>query len=205
MPIPIQDSQATAALRRAFKFVGRIAPRLDETISPVAVVTDTSRELPPGVVPVAVSFAFSAAVAAERASFRFEVPPTVLAVVTKIGLATGTAGQIFRVAWGSQLAGPFNLSPSTWADGRLRGSNVFPPPRAPGARLAQDTQVGAITEAFNMSADSGNGVLRMHDVYWPVGGLAGAFDFLEFQQNAVNDTARISLQWLEFAAVTTTL
>lgn len=202
MPIPIQEARVTDELRRAFKFVGRIAPRLDETVSPVVVVSQLDLGAPPGLTRRCAVDGFLPAVVGELGGFRFEVPAGVLAVVTRVYVQATTAGTA-RVAWGSQLAGPFVLNVSTFMDGRLRGSNAFPPPNSPAGRLGEDTQVAAITGRLPLPVPAGPARNRF-DVEWLVGGLP-TFDFLEIQHNVANDAFSVALEWIEFVGVATTL
>ena len=205
MPIQIQGPGPTDALRRQFGFVGRLVPRLDETVSPVAVISDTSLEMPPGAVRRAVADVVASGVAGERVGFRFEMPPNSLAVVTALSLSLANSGSV-QIAFGSQLTGPFTLGAVSFVDGRLRGSNVFPAPTVPAGRLSRCSQVAAIIPVFRMTGGASLGQYVRHTgLNWPIGGLNSSFDFLEVQLNAVADAGRMNIEWVEFPWVQSTL
>lgn len=203
MPIQIQEARVTDELRRAFKFVGRLAPRLDETISPVVVVAGLELGAPPGIVRSAVAEGNQAAVVGQFGSFRFETPPNTLARIDALTFATTTA-QMIGVAFGSQLAAPPTNVPPQFTDGRLRGSNAFPAPNSPAGRMFRGAQAGAITVRFRFHSPAAPDARRYQLTNWYVGGLA-TFDFLEFQAFVANEAFRVNVEWTEWTGVTTVL
>lgn len=201
MPIPIQEGRPTNALRRAFKFVGRIAPRLDETISPVALTADVSGELPPGVLPFGTGAFGVTAVPAQVSFFLFRTPPNTLAVITNIILGSSAADQI--------VAGvPFATSPATtgtgtreWTDGRMKQISGN---GEPSCEILTGT--GAAPVAFPSIRLTAPALpdYRQFPVEIPVGG-GPTGGVLVLASVTANLALRGTLQWREYPIVTAIL
>lgn len=182
-----------ALLQDALDIKGRVNLRLEEFIIPTIQITDLNLG---GALPIqrsaAAGFA-QGAVAAEFATWRFEVPPSVVAQITRlmvIGNSTVIA-QFTNVA--APLAG---VALTEYTDGRLV---------AAGELTAGFVSFG--TKAAGLTAPTwrGRASTKMEQILapaWVIGsGNATDFGFVEFQHQLVNTAVTVAIDWIEYQIV----
>lgn len=197
MPARVNNPRAAEQLRREYDVQGdRLNMRVDDTVVPVAVVSDLTAGAS-GVPIVRRSYAAfdQAAVAAQYTVWRLEVPPGVIGIVRNVFTAAGAASRA-RVHFGTSFAvAPANIAPEQYMDGRLRAmNNLFP-----SGTLAYDTQVAPLVAPYLYIPI----FLNPGDVFpveWLLGRGDGLYDFIEFSTDVVNFGVTIVVEWDEIQA-----
>lgn len=194
MPVNVNNPRAAEQLRREFDVLGdRINLRMDDTVVPVAVISDLTAGAS-GVPTVRRSVcAFTiAAVAGEFPVWRFETPPGSFCVINRIHVVH-SANSLVRAFWGASFAVvPAGLAAPALMDGRLRAESHL----HPAANVVYDTQIPAIAAVHRfLQANSNLGIDNV--VEW-VCGRTDLYDFIEFQAPTVNTTTTVSMEWDEF-------
>lgn len=194
MPARVNNHRAADELRREYNVLGdRLRLQVDDVVVPVAIVADLS--VGSSGVPIvrrAYSAFSQAAVVAEYTQWRFETPPGIIAVVTRV-LVQAPAAQLARVRWGSSITAPANVATKQFMDGRLREAGLVPQ-----CTLASGTNVGAMGNPQRyLQADAVPGI--EHVVEWVVGRDDGQYDFIEFSSFAVNEAMAGFVEWDEVA------
>lgn len=191
MPKPIQEPGIARRLTYALGLLGRLRLSVADEVLPTIVTGDHSIAALPPVRRVASLAALQAAVAGELATFSFQVPPTVLAVIRRMTYVPATS-QFVRMRLGATVStAGFTQVGSRFNEGRLNGREV------PASSIFTGTQVGAI---------SGTNLQRFFSTTpdpQPMNVIVGSgdrtnFGFFEFQGSVANEAARVMLEWDEY-------
>jgi hypothetical protein len=195
MAKPIQTALAGDALTRQYELQGRQRLSLDDSIVPVAIVSNSSANIQPPVKRSAASSVAVAAVVGEFATFRLEIPPGTLAVVNQITIE-GTGSANLQMSLNQAQAGFASIGPVVFTDGRLGNAG-----QVPAGRLSGGTQVAALSDIFYSRGFGGTGVSFFSEEMDLIitGSRPGQFGFLSFQADNANAPYRLSLNWNEYA------
>ncbi len=195
MAKPVQTPLAGDALTRQYELQGRQRLSLDDSIVPVAIVSDSSENIQPPVKRSAASSVEVAAVVGEFATFRLEIPPGTLAVVNQITI-TGNAAGNFVMSLDQAQAGFASIGTVVFTDGRLGNAG-----QVPAGRISGGTQAAALSDIFYERGFGGQGIsffsVDMDLII--TGSRPGQFGFLSFQADNANQPYRLSLNWNEYA------
>lgn len=191
MPLPVQNPRASAALHDEFNLVGRTRLQLDETIVPVAIVADVQGIAAPGLIRRAYGRGTQGAVALERTGYRLEVPPGMVAVITKI--RTNTSGS-YTLGFGpAQIAAPAFTAVESFLDNRLILTG-----QVPAAAMTFGTQVAVIGGPKKRLISSSTLIGPSWEPNIVVAGVNGAFGFFELQFVSVNQAIEMEWEWTEY-------
>lgn len=185
------------ALQEQYDLKGSTSISLEQFLLPVHVAADTSLASSPVTVRHAQASFFQAAVAAQRAVFRFEMPGNALASIDRLVFMLGAPGagaQALVVArHSSTIPAPATVAPKRYTDGRL----LAPRLQEPAGVLVHGTQVASVVGATWQKVM--NPDLEYAPKHWVVGtGRRGVFGFLEFSVDLVNTELRAAIEWTEY-------
>ena len=195
MAKPVQTPLAGDALTRQYELQGRQRLSLDDSIVPVAIVSDSSANIQPPVKRSVSSSLEVAAVLAEFATFRLEIPPGTLAVLKYITIE-GTGAANLQMSLNQAQAGFASIGNVVFTDGRLGNAG-----QVPAGRLSGGTQAAALSDIIYSRGFGGTGTAFLSDQMDLIvsGSRPGQFGFLSFQLDNANATYRLSLNWTEYA------
>lgn len=190
MPKQVQNPNVSRQLVEQFGVVGRMRPSLDEIIVPVVTVADLGRGAPPPTSRQATAFAAAGTLAGEYATFQLSVPAGIGARIDRLIYWPTTAG-LLRVRFDADgtLAPWSNSSNGFWTDGRVESD------RAAGV-LSYDSTAGFAQQRFVAPAPTTG--LFLEDVGWVIAGVNGSEGVVQFMNETIDETARLSVSWTEF-------
>lgn len=191
MAQPIQTPGVGAALQRLFRLQGRVRPSLEEFVIPTVQVADLSQGSVPPVRRHAVSFFNQPGVAGQSATWRLEVPPSVLARIDRIYVTPAAAGPMFA-NFGSTIAVPAGNAANEFSDARVRANGELP-----AGLVTFGTQVAILAGTWRVDV-AANEVTEIRPRAWLIGGLFDAFDFLEMQFFQANTAVTVAMEWEEY-------
>lgn len=193
----IQRPDTGTLLTDHFRLSSRVAPELDEIVTPTVTVADLTKGSTPPICRSAAAQFSQGVVAAERAVWRLEAPPGVILKVTSFWLSNIDATSDCNVHFGSSFAVvPSVASVSRFTDGRLTGAEL------PGGLLLHDTQVAALAAFEWRRLLDPLEEINFTPPNWIVGtGLPGSFGFIEFGMGSLITGVNVSLEWDEFQLV----
>jgi len=194
MAKPVYNPVIGDALTRQYEQQGRQQLQLDESIVPVAIVSNSAQNVQPPVVRSAGSMLSVAAAVGQRATFRFEVPPGTLAVIKTITIWAGAASY-FDISLDQSLPGFASIGTVAFTEGRLGNAGQIP-----AARLSGGTQAGAIANSIFRREFGGSGVGFAPGFNLVVAGSTqGQYGFMTIQMDALATDFALSLNWDEYA------
>jgi len=178
MAKPVYNPVIGDALTRQYEQQGRQQLQLDESIVPVAIVSNSAQNVQPPVVRSAGSMLSVAAAVGQRATFRFEVPPGTLAVIKTITIWAGAASY-FDISLDQSLPGFASIGT---------------------VALSGGTQAGAIANSIFRREFGGSGVGFAPGFNLVVAGSTqGQYGFMTIQMDALATDFALSLNWDEYA------
>ncbi len=195
MGYTIQRPDIGALLQSFFRLTGRIPLELESFVLPTVQVGDLAGGATPPVTRRAVMTFTQAAVAAERAVWRLEVPGNVIAVVRDVWVETN-GGTSITVFFGSSFAVvPTTLISARFTDGRLL-QNL----ERPAGVIIHDTQVAALAATnWRRTSFASPDILPWTGLNWVCGsGDPDQFGFIEFAANALNVQVSVQMTWDEY-------
>lgn len=195
MAKPVYNPVIGDALTRQYEQQGRQQLQLDESIVPVAMVSNSAANVQPPVRRVALTNLEVAGVAGELATFRFEVPPGTLAEILSVSLTAAAAGEL-SISVDQSLPGFANIGTVAFTDGRLGNAG-----QVPAARLSGGTQVATISNRIYRREFGAVGAgLASQNFSLIVGGSTqGQYGFVTFQVDQANTLYTMSIAWQEWA------
>ena len=194
MAKPVYNPVIGDALTRQYEQQGRQQLELDQSIVPVAIVSDSARNVQPPIVRSAASMLEVSAVAGERATFRFEVPPGTIAVINTVTVLADSSSYL-DLSVDQTLPGFASIGTVAFTEGRLGNAGQIP-----AARLSGGTQAGAIANVIFRREFGASGVGFNTAFNLVVGGATqGQYGFVTIQMDAVNTDFSLSLNWDEYA------
>ncbi len=193
MGMPIGDPTIGAALQKLLALRGRVVIGMEEFIVPTVQVADIGSGAAPAVTGAASAQGLVGAVAAEFATWRFEVPGSLVAKIQAIDVMVSGATQI-NASWTATGPSQAVVSSKDFTDGRLLQLG-----QRPAGVLTQGTQVGAIAPINWRAQLEANVGRRFEFQHWLLGsGAPAQFGFLEFQAGSVNLAGILSIEWTEY-------
>lgn len=195
------------ALGASFGLRGRVGVNLDETVVPVAIVSNDELASPPTLVRRAVNTAFEAAVVGEFFLARFELPAGTLGVIREMEfLNIGGTGGTIRFGFpgnAATIAAQANVASSSFTDGRLLPGSPGGA-QLPAGVLTTDTSAVALATfsyGLRLPAAGAPGRLRIRPD-WIIGtGTQQLVGFLEMGFSVANMGIGMSMIWDEHSLV----
>lgn len=199
----IQRPGVGAALQSFFRLTGSVAPTLEEFILPVVVVADIAKQenfVPPLRRHCAV-MVNQAAVTDEGFQARLEVPPGIIADITRVAFVSTAPFKINAAFDASFVTPPVTVVEGVFTDSRIGGvaGGVIP-----SSKLLVGTDTGTVVGSrWSLHFDP---LVEAQAAYHPQGWLIGFgdpdnFGFLEFASDVDNLAIRINLEWDEYLIV----
>ena len=192
----IQRPFLGASLTELLRLTGSVKLELESFVLPVITVADLSEGSTPPIIRAASSQATIAAVVGERATLRFEVPPSVICRVDRLWVLHTTG---MNVVASFETPGAAQATPALrdFTDQRL----LFGQAQEPAAFFTHGTQVAGITPTAWTARATADGTEYFPN-NWIIGsGNADDFAFMEIQGVSANQAMTLSISWTEFQIV----
>jgi hypothetical protein len=192
----IGDPTVGAALQALFRLQGRVKIGMEEFVIPTVQVADLSVSAAPALAAGAAAQLSVVGVAAQRTTWRFEIPGSMFAQVLAFNIFM-LAGTRFNVAFTAAGPGHAGIAGKALTDGRLTQRGLEP----------AGVMTGGATAAAPIGAQwrtelAANEERRFEPKHWIVGsGLEAQFGFIEFQAGTANIGGTLSIEWAEYPNV----
>lgn len=189
----IQDPTLAQLLTAALGLQGRVRLSLEEFVIPTIQVADLQMGMPPPVARAATAVGLAAAVSGQTATFRFEIPGSLLARIEYLTVRAGAIGTI-AASWTATGGPQAGTAEKAFTDGRL-----LQQAEAPAGVLTFGAQVAGIPPVSWRARIRADTPERFKFDHWVVGsGIPTQFGFLEFAFSAANLAVDLTLEWTEY-------
>lgn len=195
--VQIQRPNLSASVTEFLRLTGRVSLELEPFVIGTMLLADLSKgEVPPLRRHVTAFFGVNP-VALEVAIWRWEVPGSVIAVLTRLAIQPGAQTAV-RAHFGASLSAgafPTTVTNIGFTDGRI----LFKGNQEPAGVISLGTQVAGIPSEWHKSISPVPDDRPFHPEGWILGtGDPDQFGFIEFSVSLENTIVSIQMEWDEF-------